>query len=335
MAKNKKSKRTKTRSSSKIANDNISTGLEAMDLVPPHYRGSDRFLDLVAWNIRYFHDKDKKRVRRIAEILSALNADIIVCEEIMDGSLESVAEQLARLGAGYYNVAYGTTGGDQRVAIMYDVDWVRAKGDIAELFEKGKVIASNGKDAFPRLPLRGHFTCLPRDTNKPPFDFQLLGVHLKSQRSSPSARSDNGEIQRKKSAEKLADWLQTEAPKVDADVIITGDWNEPPEANAWQPLRNLQSQGQLLFSSLNDTGTISHFMYKTKSNFGSRLDLTAVTVAAEKQIKNKPDVVTWTSLTELLAQNPKGKEIRNYIKQVTADISDHMPVVTRFYFTEE
>jgi len=36
-------------------------------------------------------------------------------------------------GAGLYKVAYGTTGGDQQVAIMY-TEWVRASDDIKELF---------------------------------------------------------------------------------------------------------------------------------------------------------------------------------------------------------
>jgi hypothetical protein len=77
-------------------------------------------------------------------------------------------------------VEYGTTGGDQRIAVMYDLDWIRAKDDIEELFGKGTIIAGDGKDAFPRLPLYAYFTSL--SVGGEPFDFQLAGLHLKSQR---------------------------------------------------------------------------------------------------------------------------------------------------------
>jgi hypothetical protein len=47
-------------------------------MIPEEFRGTDDFLDLVTWNIRFFHHHDRKRVTRITEILSVLNADIII-----------------------------------------------------------------------------------------------------------------------------------------------------------------------------------------------------------------------------------------------------------------
>lgn len=185
------------------SNDRLSPAFA--DIVPPNYRGSDRFLDVVTWNIRYFHHRDKKRLSRVIEILSALNADIFVLQEILEDSLEPVAEGLDKKGAGYYLTAYGTTGGNQRIAVMYDLDWIRSKDDIRELFGKGQVRASDGKDAFPRLPLWCNFTSLSHEGA--PFDFQLLGVHLKSQRG-------GGGPQRQKAAGALANWLCREAPRI-------------------------------------------------------------------------------------------------------------------------
>ena len=71
--------------------------------------------------------------------------------------------KLNRRGAGHYKVVYGTTGGDQRIAIMYDMDWISAKDDIVELFGRGSVMTGEGKDAFPRLPLWGYFLCKSSD----------------------------------------------------------------------------------------------------------------------------------------------------------------------------
>src|ERR1700741_1381245 len=100
------------------------------ELVDQKYKGTDRYLDLVTWNIRWFHHRDPNRVRNVSEVLRVLNADIIVLQEIKEDSLEPVSEILGEAGAGNYEVAYGTTGGDQRVAIMWDLDWVRAKDDV-------------------------------------------------------------------------------------------------------------------------------------------------------------------------------------------------------------
>lgn len=76
-------------------------------------------------------------------------------------------------------------------------------------------------------------------------------------------------------------------------------------------------------------------MYRNKQEIGSRLDLNVVTVAAKPQIKDNPQVVRWKSLDDLLKKDPKAAEIEKYIREVSQNISDHMPVVTRFYFEEE
>jgi hypothetical protein len=116
MAKAKaKSKRVRRRVSYRPGtNDNISRTFELLGRIPSKLRGTDDFLDIVTWNLRWFHQKESERVERVGEILSVLNADIIVFEEIAEGSLEPIAQYLESRGAGYYSTAYGTTGGQQR-----------------------------------------------------------------------------------------------------------------------------------------------------------------------------------------------------------------------------
>jgi predicted extracellular nuclease len=258
--------------------------------------------------------------------LEGLNADVLVLQEIKGGSLDVVAEELAVSGAGHYTVEYGTTGGDQRIAVMYDLDWIRAKDDIEELFGKGTIIAGDGKDAFPRLPLYAYFTSL--SVGGEPFDFQLAGLHLKSQRG-------GGESQRRMAAERLATWLAREAPLVDADILMVGDWNEPPNSNTWSPVHELENEGLALFSTINDSDSISHLYYKNMESIGSRLDIALVATAAATELAQNPEVVRWTSLDKLLARNPKAKEIKQYIKETSAALSDHLPMVTRYYFEEQ
>jgi endonuclease/exonuclease/phosphatase family metal-dependent hydrolase len=306
------------------SNDRLSKAFK--ELVPLKYYGSDRFIDLVTWNVRYFNNRDPQRVACIVGILNALNADVIVLQEVEDGSLATVAEQLTKAGAGHYKVAYGTTGGDQRIAMMYDLDWIRSKDTVGELFHRGEYLTRDKKEAFWRLPLWGYFIGISHVAD--PFDFQILGVHLKSQRG-------GGDAQRRLAARALAKWLVNDAPKVDADIVITGDWNAPPSDPAWAPLHDLEKKNKALFTRLNDVNEISHLMFRNKKEIGSRLDLEAVTIAASKEMAKDPMVVRWKSLDNLLSTNPDAKTIKKYIHDISYEITDHMPVVTRFYFEEK
>ena len=122
---------------------------------------------------------------------------------------------------------------------------------------------------------------------------------------------------------------------MDADVILLGDWNAPPDDTAWKPIDELEQQRKAKFQSINDKTNISHLMYKNKQDIGSRLDLGAISMAAFDELYKPPAPVRWKSLDKLLATNPKAKQIRNYIKQVREKISDHLPVVVRFYIDEQ
>lgn len=311
-------------------NDNLSKAFEAASLIPKGVEGTAEFLDVVCWNIRYFHHKDPSRVDLISDVLGRLNADIFVLEEILEGSLEGVIDRLASSGAGNYSVAYGSTGGQQRVAFLWDIDWIRAKDTPGELFGKGEVLTADGKDAFPRLPLWTPFTAVVDDAAGDPFDFQMLGLHLKSQRG-------GGHDQRRVSAERLAVWLEREAPKLDTDVLLLGDWNEPPTSDTWAAIHRLEKEGKLLFSGINDASDISHLYYKNTSSLGSRLDLIAMTATAAKQLPEGQSAIpiVWTTLEQVFkGSSMSAQEIKALFGKISEQVSDHLPVATRFYFGE-
>jgi len=307
---------------------NLAASIDAA-IVDKRFRGTDRYLDLVTWNIRWFNSRDPRRVENMVTVLSALNADIIVLQEIELGSLDELALELAAAGVGLYKVAYGTSGGDQRIAMLYDTEWVRAKDDIREIVAKRQVVTRAGKDAFPRLPLWGYFTGLPVNTRNESFDFQIVGIHLKSQLGDGVTDKE----QRHKAAAWLARWLEGDARSVDSDVLIVGDWNEPPSAATWQPFAELEADDKVFFRKLNDDDAISHLMYRRKDDIGSRLDLKVVSASVGGFRRGDPKVVRWTTLAKLLAGNPSAADIKRFIREVSRDLSDHMPVVSRFYFT--
>ncbi|NJR56181.1 MAG: hypothetical protein HC768_17405 [Acaryochloris sp. CRU_2_0] len=71
----KKKRRSKATQRTQISNDNLSSYLQ--DFVPDSLQGSDRFLDIITWNIKFFNNRDPKRVENILNILRELNADIL------------------------------------------------------------------------------------------------------------------------------------------------------------------------------------------------------------------------------------------------------------------
>ncbi len=329
-------------------NDNFSRGFES--LVPDEFRDTPGYLNILQWNIEWFGarksvEKDKERFGAVVEILGALNADLFVFQEIAGpssdgrypGVLDAVAEELTQKGLGHYVVYYTEAGGEQRVAMMWDQDWIRAKREAHDLFERGTHLTDDGKDAFAgRTPLRGYFSArLPGAAGDAPgegsdkFDFQVLGVHLKAM--------TEGAAQRLESAKVLAEWLEKEAPKTDHDALIMGDWNAPPGDDCWKPFHDLERKpgSRVRFTDINDASDFSYLWLANRSaKYVSRIDLTAVSLASETpppQIAGK--VVRWNPIQEVIARagSLTAKEVADVLKQVKESVSDHLPTATRFY----
>lgn len=321
--------------------DNISRFLEASKLVPERFKGTDKFLDIVSWNIRWFDAQDPARVKAIADVLETINADFFVLTEIAeDGALNQIAELLAKRKAGYYSVHYGTTGGQQRVVLMWDRDWVRAKHTPEELFEnEPTTTAENGRktEIFPRRPLWGYFEALSEDLQTEGFSFELVGVHLKSQMP-PRGFSGSGRYgvkQRTAAARLLAKWLTTASEHYDEDVLIVGDWNASTELEEWKPVRKLENDGEVVFENINLPGEPTHLARLNKSGpAGTRLDLVLLTKAADAVAvpEQKGIVIEWSVFDHL--NDLESEERKELFKRLKEKFSDHLPLVTRFYFTD-
>lgn len=326
--------------------DNISALLNAKKLVPKKFQGTDKYLDVISWNIRWFDAADTDRVKAIADVLGVLNADFLVLTEIAaDGALEEVVNQLAQAKAGFYSTHYGTTGREQRVVLMWDRDWVRAKTEPIELFKEEdlRVPSETGakpQAVFPRLPLWGYFEALASKPGDEGFNFELVGVHLKAQGPSPEGYKGPdkrwGIPQRTRAAERLGSWLADDHVHSDTDIIVIGDWNATPDQEEWKRLRDLEKQGEIRFTKINKTGEVSHLVRLNASGpAGTRIDLHLITRAANANAvpKNKGVVINWKPFDNLSAMVAKDRT--EYFKALKARFSDHLPVLTRFYLTEK
>lgn len=280
-------------------------------LVPDHLQGVKNKLDLVTWNIKFFDLKSVERIRLIGRVMREIAADIFVMQEIDAGAMKPVANFLNDIGAGSYTVEQGTTGGNQRVTILYDQNWVRATTNAIELFSG--TTTKDGKDAFPRLPLHMRMTVRNPGTIDP-FEFDLVGVHLKSQRGANRSMS-----QREKAAQVIAGWITSPAIEGE-DVIIAGDWNASPENPEWNAIRELGNK--VCFENWNDGNEGSHL---SSSGRSTRLDMIVVSNAAsQKGDSGKAEVINWN---EVLKK-------KTTLQKVIDEISDHRPVVSRFHFVE-
>ena len=318
-----------------VDNDNLSRAFT--HLVPECYHDTEQFLNIVQWNIEWFgarksQAKDQRRVEVVTDILAAFNADLFVFQEVAGpsrdgrypGVLDGIADELTRQGVGDYVVYYSAAGGEQRVAMMWDRDYLRAKTEAVDLFERGHHKKPGQKDPFAgRTPLHCHFEADVGEAGR--FDFQTVGVHLK-------AMAD-GATQRQESAEVLADWMSTSASEVDADILVLGDWNSPPDAPEWAVIRELD---QVAFEDINDSSDFSYLWLANSTNrFLSRIDLTAMSLASETQLPvTRAKAVKWTPIEEALARagNLGDSQVRAVLREVKDSISDHLPTITQFYF---
>ncbi|MDA8100933.1 MAG: hypothetical protein M0042_15050 [Nitrospiraceae bacterium] len=324
-------------------NDNLSKGMSS--LVPKDYRDSGRFIDSVQWNLEWFgaaksREKDKRRFDLVVDILATLNSDLFVLQEVAGpsedgrypGIMDSVAEELTRRVAGDYRVAYTNTGGEQRVAMMWDSDWLRSKSEVAELFERGHYAGNKKKDPFAgRTPLLGYFSLrIPSGKKQEPgadrFDFQNLGVHLKAM--------EEGAAQRLESAGILADWLKNKAPLTDNDVMIMGDWNVPPDAACWKPFHDMErADTNVHFTDINDQSDFSYLWHANRDQkFVSRIDLTVMSLSSETEYKMAGRVVRWKPIQDAIkeSKNITDKKVKDVMKELKDTISDHMPTISRF-----
>ena len=108
----------------------------------------------------------------------------------------------------------------------------------------------------------------------------------------------------------------------------------PQNLSHGEPMHELEKQKLAHFTKVNDSDSISHLMYKNMNNIGTRLDMAAVSMSSASRLVGRTEVVRWKSLDDLLKSTPSSKEIKKYIQETSKNISDHMPVVVRFYLQD-
>ncbi len=299
-------------------NDNLSNYL--CDMVPGHLDTTDRFLDVLNWNLRYFNHRDPERVEVFTRVLQEINADLMVFQEVEAGALDEVAHNLVRSGAGLYAAEYGSTGGRNRVAFLIDTEWVRNTTDIGELFAGEWIVTPDtGRVVFPRLPLAGEFIVRSKAGS---FNLDIVGLHMRSCRA--SAQGGGGPERRAIAARRLAQWLHHESSGEDA--IVTGDWNSLPGEPEWAPLQAMADEGKVHLRAWNPKGELSHLLHRRSK----RIDTVVVSPCGNKQptvieeAGHRSTIMGWEN--EILSPT--------LLNKIQEKVSNEMPVLCRFVFAK-
>jgi hypothetical protein len=116
---------------------------------------------------------------------------------------------------------------------------------------------------------------------------------------------------------------------------MVGDWNATPDAEEWKALRTLEKNQEIAFETINKETEVSHLVRLNASGpAGSRLDLHLINdEAGENAVVDKKGVVIKWSPFNDLATMVSGDR-KTYFAALKERFSDHLPVVSRFYLTE-
>jgi hypothetical protein len=80
----------------------------------------------------------------------------------------------------------------------------------------------------------------------------------------------------------------------------------------------------------NDETNFSHLYYRNRNDVGSLLDLREVTSPFGKEMNKKRGTIHWLALEYFLQSDEKAVTVKKIISEIENEITDHMPVLTRF-----
>lgn len=262
---------------------------------------------VAGWNILGVEEIPAARIRNIAAVIRRIDPDLIVLTEVNpDVAAQSIAEEL---GDGYQDAVILPQGGE-------------VVQNIALIFKEGVSVSNarliDGTD-LPEEPRSRK--ALTANVRIGAFDFILIGVHLKSSRDNPSRQK------RTRQARAIARFISRETQGNEKDVLVIGDYNMiPPTADKVNDQVNFIAMSPTNFLRFVSTdflnGSASHIDTCTPSLKGNLLDGYAISRTFTRE---------YIPGTRLLSPATFGRTCSSYLRNV----SDHLPVVSRFRVTTD
>ena len=258
--------------------------------------GSENSFDLATWNIEQFPKSRSYTIPYLTQIIRDIDIDLIAAQEIDDrSSFFALIDSLD----GYEGYLSSLPDYGLQLGLIY-------KSNVVTISDPDQIFTTDDW-AFPRPPLVASVSV--KNDSITFFDFIIIVLHLKA------FGDQESESRRRTACEKLKDYIDnsllTESEK---DIIVLGDFNDqlddPPQDNVFEAFLSDTLNYDFLTLPLTDEPTYIN-------NYFSSIDHVLIT--------NDVRVEYNSGDTQVLKIDEEFSDYLNYI-------SDHRPVLSRFFF---
>ena len=206
---------------------------DGLERVVDSYRGAPTDVDVAFWNIEWFNRHYAEKLQDVARIIVDLNLDIWALEESSPEATEALVKKLRDDFGQHFDFAASepdASSGKQTTTVIWNtqtvagerLEWPAEVDRLLRLHsldsEAQRFEAVEGK-IFNRYPGLFRFEALNRGTNRAPFDFNLVPLHLKAKAEGARRRRMASNIL----AEAVA--ITMDEGREEKDWIIGGDLN--------------------------------------------------------------------------------------------------------------
>lgn len=252
--------------------------------------GSETTLEIATWNIRNFPER-AETARLVADVISSLDVDVIVVEEIASDAAWNELLQRLRGHHGVLSTHRYSPDSYQKIGVIYRESLVTV-GTPELLFPTDSF-------NFPRPPFS-----LPITVDGT--TIELVGIHLKA------GRSDEDAERRRAATVALDAHLRAQVDGGgEPEVVILGDYNErvvdPADREVLAPLLTAPDRYTVRTEGPAQLGAVSYLGFG-----GSFIDHITTTAALDAR---------WTAAT---IQLPR---VEQAVPSYTSLVSDHVPIV--------
>lgn len=286
------------------------------EVVVDLYRGTDTDIDVGFWNVEWFSNRFREKVKDVATVMADFNLDIWALSESSPAAAEELVKMLRQEFRLEFAVAHsepdaGT--GKQSTSVLWNTKTVTGKlvnwpADVAEWFridsrdfEDSMLEAVHGR-VFDRYP--GLFQFKTNNSGDQ-FDFFLVPLHLKAM--------DEGSLRRGIATKILAAAVNRMIENdADQDWIIGGDFNAEISSGDFSPL----SDKDFVPISAEDEGNGA--ITYVKGRYKSLIDHIYLSPNMAKQFGPRDFYIVAAD-----------RAIPDYVTR----ISDHRPVLARLALT--
>ncbi len=272
------------------------------DLQPLGRPGS---IDILSWNLETLSAEDPQDILNTANILSKLNIDVIILQEVGRGVAEKLVTTLGNDGQAYSSVVGVTSIRKLGLAVLFKTSQFNFEtwtDEGSPLYKRFRSTTAGGKRAFTYDPIA--LTLTPKSGDRE--TLTIIGVHLKSQYGGNSQTAPLRIASAKSLAKEARKLLREEK----GSLMIAGSFNNTIASREFATLTS--AGGAIALSNKIEIDGKSTWI-EGKRFSSTMLDHVFVFPGERRASDFSIELI----------------ELDKYIAQYTETVSDHRPLLTR------